>query len=126
MGQFELSKLTTTHFRGSAGQSRFPSRAPGASAYCGDQDHPVILYDYTATRERARPEKFLEGYIAWRSKRGRCSRKTGFGCANSHRGPSWISCVTTYWRSRRKSCRRARGASGPLHAEELDSAQSLL
>jgi transposase len=30
--------------------------------YCGDQDHPVILYDYTATRERAGPEKFLEGY----------------------------------------------------------------
>jgi transposase len=30
--------------------------------YCGDSDHPVILYDYTATRERAGPEKFLEGY----------------------------------------------------------------
>ena len=30
--------------------------------YCGDADHPVILYDYTATRERAGPEKFLRGY----------------------------------------------------------------
>jgi transposase len=30
--------------------------------YYGDPDHPVILYDYTATRERAGPEKFLEGY----------------------------------------------------------------
>lgn len=30
--------------------------------YCGDQAHPVILYDYTATRERAGPEKFLKGY----------------------------------------------------------------
>jgi transposase len=30
--------------------------------YCGDQDHPVIVYDYTPTRERAGPEKFLEGY----------------------------------------------------------------
>jgi transposase len=30
--------------------------------YCGDKDHPVIVYDYTATRERAGPEKFLEGY----------------------------------------------------------------
>jgi transposase len=30
--------------------------------YCGDKDHPVILYDYTATRERAGPEQFLEGY----------------------------------------------------------------
>jgi transposase len=30
--------------------------------YCGDQAHPVILYDYTATRGRAGPEKFLAGY----------------------------------------------------------------
>ena len=30
--------------------------------YYGDRDHPVIVYDYTATRERAGPEKFLEGY----------------------------------------------------------------
>jgi transposase len=30
--------------------------------YCGDPQHPVILYDYTATRERAGPEKFLAGY----------------------------------------------------------------
>ena len=30
--------------------------------YYGDNDHPVILYDYTVTRERAGPEKFLKGY----------------------------------------------------------------
>jgi len=30
--------------------------------YCGDEAHPVIVYDYTKTRERAGPEKFLEGY----------------------------------------------------------------
>ena len=30
--------------------------------YCGDQHHPVIVYDYTPTRDRAGPEKFLEGY----------------------------------------------------------------
>jgi hypothetical protein len=30
--------------------------------YCGDPQHPVILYDYTVTRERAGPEKFLKGY----------------------------------------------------------------
>jgi len=30
--------------------------------YYGDPKHPVIVYDYTATRERAGPEKFLEGY----------------------------------------------------------------
>jgi len=30
--------------------------------YYGDKEHPVIVYDYTATRERAGPEKFLQGY----------------------------------------------------------------
>ncbi|HEX5235045.1 MAG TPA: IS66 family transposase [Silvibacterium sp.] len=30
--------------------------------YYGDRDHPLIVYDYTATRERAGPERFLEGY----------------------------------------------------------------
>ena len=30
--------------------------------YYGDKDHPVIAYDYTATRARAGPEKFLKGY----------------------------------------------------------------
>jgi transposase len=30
--------------------------------YHGDQEHPVIVYDFTPTRERAGPEKFLEGY----------------------------------------------------------------
>lgn len=30
--------------------------------YYGDAEHPVILYDYTATRERAGPEAFLKGY----------------------------------------------------------------
>src|ERR1700687_3128844 len=29
--------------------------------YYGDPDHPVILYDYTATRQRAGPEEFLKG-----------------------------------------------------------------
>ena len=30
--------------------------------YVGDSHHPVIVYDYTATRGRAGPAKFLEGY----------------------------------------------------------------
>jgi transposase len=30
--------------------------------YYGDREHPVILYDYTPTRERAGPEKFLARY----------------------------------------------------------------
>jgi len=30
--------------------------------YYGDETHPVIAYDYTKNRQRAGPEKFLEGY----------------------------------------------------------------
>jgi transposase len=30
--------------------------------YVGDHDHPAVVFDYTPTRERAGPEKFLEGY----------------------------------------------------------------
>lgn len=30
--------------------------------YIGDVDHPLVVYDYTPTRERAGPEIFLEGY----------------------------------------------------------------
>lgn len=30
--------------------------------YVGDRHHPAVVYDYTATRERAGPEKFLETY----------------------------------------------------------------
>lgn len=30
--------------------------------YVGDPDHPAVVYDYTATRERAGPERFLQNY----------------------------------------------------------------
>jgi transposase len=30
--------------------------------YVGDRDHPAVVYDYTATRERAGPEEFLGQY----------------------------------------------------------------
>ncbi len=30
--------------------------------YVGDRDHPSVVYDYTATRERAGPEAFLKSY----------------------------------------------------------------
>jgi transposase len=33
--------------------------------YCGDPEHPVILYDYTATRERVGPAEFLKGYTGY-------------------------------------------------------------
>ncbi len=28
--------------------------------YVGDRDHPAVIYDYTPTRVRAGPERFLE------------------------------------------------------------------
>jgi transposase len=30
--------------------------------YVGDSDHPAVVYDYTPTRERAGPERFLQNY----------------------------------------------------------------
>ena len=30
--------------------------------YCGDRNHPVIVYDYTTTRARSGPEQFLKTY----------------------------------------------------------------
>jgi transposase len=33
--------------------------------YVGDAHHPVIVYDYTPTRGRAGPAKFLEGYAGY-------------------------------------------------------------
>jgi transposase len=30
--------------------------------YVGDRHHEAVIYDYTATRERAGPEKFLKNY----------------------------------------------------------------
>ena len=33
--------------------------------YVGDAHHPVIVYDYTPTRSRAGPAKFLEGYTGY-------------------------------------------------------------
>jgi len=33
--------------------------------YLGDADHPVIVFDYTATRGRDGPAKFLEGYTGY-------------------------------------------------------------
>ncbi len=30
--------------------------------YAGDRDHPAVIYDYTATRERAGPEAFLKDF----------------------------------------------------------------
>jgi transposase len=42
---------------------RLPHARPGRLwPYVGDRKHPAVVYDYTPTRERAGPEKFLSGY----------------------------------------------------------------
>lgn len=33
--------------------------------YVGDRDHLAVIYDYTPTRERAGPERFLENYSGY-------------------------------------------------------------
>ena len=33
--------------------------------YVGDAHHPVVVYDYTPTRGRDGPAKFLEGYSGY-------------------------------------------------------------
>lgn len=33
--------------------------------YYGDKEHPVVVYDYTATRQRAGPENFLKHYSGY-------------------------------------------------------------
>lgn len=33
--------------------------------YVGDDEHPVVAFDYTPTRERAGPEAFLDGYTGY-------------------------------------------------------------
>ena len=34
-------------------------------AYLGDRDHPYAVYDFTASRQRAGPEKFLQGFAGY-------------------------------------------------------------
>jgi transposase len=71
--------------------------------YYGDKEHPVILYDYTATRERAGPEKFLEGY------RGYLQADAYGGYDAFFKDPARALIeVITCGRSRRRYCRKVR------------------
>jgi len=40
--------------------------------YVGDRDHEAVIYDYTPTRERAGPEKFLKNYRGYFTSRCLC------------------------------------------------------
>jgi transposase len=46
-------------------RGRTQTRTGNVWTYVGDEDHPLIVYDYTAGRARAGPEAFLAGYAGY-------------------------------------------------------------
>ena len=78
-------------------------------AYIGDGDHPYTIYDFTETRERAGPEKFLQGFegylqadayggydgIYWGSK----GKIQEVAC--------WVHCRRYWWKAREQDPQRA-------------------
>jgi transposase len=67
--------------------------------YVGDAHHPVIVYDYTPTRSRAGPAKFLEGYIRL-SAGGRLLRLWRIFQVRTRHNGGWVL---------RQNCRRRKG-----------------
>jgi hypothetical protein len=65
--------------------------------YSGDAAHPVILYDYTATRERAGPEKFLKGYRGYLQADAYSGYDAFF--KDPARGLTQVGCWESYLRS---------------------------
>ncbi len=57
--------------------------------YVGDAHHPVIVYDYTPTRSRAGPAKFLEGYKGYLQADAYCVYDAFF---KSARGMTEVGC----------------------------------
>src|SRR4029450_14068390 len=58
--------------------------------YVGDGQHPVIVYDYTATRGRDGPTKFLEGYTGYLQAHAYCVYDAFFKPA---RGLTEVGCM---------------------------------
>lgn len=46
-------------------RSRSKTRTGNVWTYVGDNEHPLVVYDYTAGRARAGPEAFLEDYTGY-------------------------------------------------------------
>jgi transposase len=61
--------------------------------YYGDKDHPIILYDYTPTRERSGPEKFLKGYRGYLRSLRQKYRAAKYSIAGSYRGSNCTACL---------------------------------
>jgi transposase len=79
--------------------------------YYGDKPHPVILYDYTPTRERAGPEKFLSAYRGYLQADAYGGYDAFF--KNPARGLVEVSCMAHARRHFRKALESDRSRMGP-------------
>ena len=79
--------------------------------YCGDREHPVVLYDYTPTRERAGPEKFLAGYRGYLQADAYGGYDAFF--KNPERGLIEVGCMAHARRHFRKALESDQARMGP-------------
>jgi transposase len=79
--------------------------------YCGDADHPVTLFDYTPTRERAGPEKFLAGYRGYLQADAYGGYDAFF--KNPERGLIEVGCMAHARRHFRKALESDQARTGP-------------
>jgi transposase len=79
--------------------------------YCGDREYPVVLYDYTPTRERAGPEKFLAGYRGYLQADAYGGYDAFF--KNPERGLIEVGCMAHARRHFRKALESDQARMGP-------------
>ena len=79
--------------------------------YYGDREHPVVLYDYTPTRERAGPEKFLAGYRGYLQADAYGGYDAFF--KNPERGLIEVGCMAHARRHFRKALESDQARMGP-------------
>src|SRR5438445_6878510 len=79
--------------------------------YYGDAEHPVVLYDYAPTRERAGPEKFLTGYRGYLQADAYAGYDAFF--KNPERGLTEVGCMAHARRYFRKALESDQARMGP-------------
>src|SRR5438477_2801358 len=79
--------------------------------YYGDAEHPVVLYDYTPTRERAGPEKFLTGYRGYLQADAYAGYDAFF--KNPERGLTEVGCMAHARRYFQKALESDQARMGP-------------
>jgi transposase len=72
--------------------------------YRGDRDHPAVVYDYTPTRERAGPERFLRNYRGYLQADAYAAYDAFF--TNPERGMVEVAC----WAHTRRHMHQALGS----------------